>query len=209
MSCADPGVNPNIGRKLDAQKLARRGSQALKRTLCIHPSLNRGAGDRDLINLLGEERSRIIHGDGDHTSDQVEARSRFRHWMLDLQAGVHLQEIELPVSISNMDSTVPTLRYWTDDANLAAARRIAARVPSGTNPATAFWLRRCNEQFCSPAENATRTVAQYLNFDVSCPLGPLRVDVRGLSEGGSGIEGVWLRTLEEEEEVHGARGCCL
>ena len=52
------------------------------------------------------QRQRLAGGDAQLPFDQVEAGDHLGHRMLDLQAGVHLHEIEGVVA-SAMNSTVP------------------------------------------------------------------------------------------------------
>ena len=70
---------------------ARRRQEAAARILGVDARLECVAGVPD---LLLDERQRFARCDPDLPFDEIEARYRFRHRMLDLQARVHLHEPE-------------------------------------------------------------------------------------------------------------------
>src|SRR5690606_32825016 len=69
----------------------RRGQEAAIGIFCIHPVLDRPAVDLDIVLLHGE---RFARGDADHLLDEIYSGDRLGHRVFDLQAGVHLEEVE-------------------------------------------------------------------------------------------------------------------
>ena len=59
---------------------------------------------------------------------QVESRDQFRHRMLDLQARIHFQEIEILRSASTRNSTVPALCSWQPVATRTATSPMRRRI---------------------------------------------------------------------------------
>ena len=70
------------------------GSSALMRTSMAWP--------RSVDVVLGE-RQRLARGDPDLLGDEVDARHQLGDGVLDLQAGVHLEEEELAVLVEELD----------------------------------------------------------------------------------------------------------
>jgi len=75
---------------------ARRGQVVPARVLGIQPALESVSARHNLA--LGE-RQRPPGGDLDLQADEIEARDRFRHRVLDLKPRVHLEEIEAAVLV--------------------------------------------------------------------------------------------------------------
>ena len=68
-----------------------RGQEVAERVLGIDARFHRPAGQRD---VLLRQRELLAGGDADHLLDEVDAGDQFGDGMLDLQAGVHLEEEE-------------------------------------------------------------------------------------------------------------------
>ena len=79
--------------------LSRRGAEGA-RVLGVDAALDGVAGEGDVLLL---ERERRAGGDADLLEHEVDAGDRLGHRMLDLQAGVHLDEIELAVLEEELD----------------------------------------------------------------------------------------------------------
>ena len=71
-----------------------RRQETARRVLGVDPALDRPAG-KFYVGLLQSQR--LAGGASDHLLDQIDAGDEFGHRMLDLQAGVHLEEIEASV----------------------------------------------------------------------------------------------------------------
>ena len=92
-------------------------------------------------------------GDADLLEDEVDVGDRLGHRMLDLDARVHLDEIELAVLVQELDRAdaeifelAHRLRDGLADRCCAAATLSAGEGPSSQT----FWWRRCSEQSRSP-----------------------------------------------------------
>jgi hypothetical protein len=70
--------------------------RSLRRVFGVDTDFDRVAIDTHLI--LAEAQP-FATGDPDHLAHQVDAGDHFRHGMLDLDAGVHLQEIKLVAAV--------------------------------------------------------------------------------------------------------------
>jgi hypothetical protein len=70
------------------------------RVLGVDAAFDRVALEHDIV--LGE-RQRRAGRDADLLSHQIDPRDHFGHWMLDLEPGVHLDEVELPILIQKLD----------------------------------------------------------------------------------------------------------
>ena len=83
-----------FGRRPVAHQPADRGREIAIRVLGIDAALDRPAVELDVALL---EAQRLARGDADHLLDEIDAGDELGHRMLDLQPGVHLQEIEAAV----------------------------------------------------------------------------------------------------------------
>ena len=90
-------------RHADAASRAGRRQEIARGVLGIEPHLDRMAACRDLFLA---QRQRLAGGDAELPFDQIEAGDHLGHGMLDLEARVHLHEIEVRRP-SAMNSTVP------------------------------------------------------------------------------------------------------
>ena len=91
-------------------------------------------------------------GDADLFEDQVDVGDHLGHRMLDLDARVHLDEVELAVLVEELDGAdaeIVELAHGLGDglADLVARGGIERR--RGASSST-FWWRRCSEQSRSP-----------------------------------------------------------
>ena len=83
-----------LGRRAIAHQTAGRGQEVTGRVLGVDAALDRPAGE--LHVGLGQAQL-LAGGAADHLLDEVDAGDEFGHRMFDLQAGVHLEEVEAPV----------------------------------------------------------------------------------------------------------------
>ncbi len=94
----DPDIVADTGtgrRREEAQQSARR-QETGRRILGVDPALDGVATQRDLI--LGKGQA-LARRDGKLQLDEVQSGHQFGHRVLDLQAGIHLQEAEVPGGI--------------------------------------------------------------------------------------------------------------
>ena len=96
-----------------------RGFSALMRHSMAWPSK---------CDVLLRDRQTAAGGDADLLAHEVDAGDRFGDRMLDLQAGVHFDEIELAVLVEEFDRAGAAIaqllqRVGADLADLRAARR--------------------------------------------------------------------------------------
>ena len=92
--CLDTGVHahPRPRRLAVARDPPRRRQEARRRILGIDAALDRMAAHRD---VLLPQRQGLTSSDEHLLADEVEARHELRHRVLDLDAGVHLEEVVL------------------------------------------------------------------------------------------------------------------
>ena len=83
-----------LGRRPVMHQAPNRGQEIAQRILGVDPRLHRPPGELD-VTLL--ELELFAGGDADHLLDQVDAGDELGDGMLDLQARIHLEEIEAPV----------------------------------------------------------------------------------------------------------------
>ena len=91
---------------------------------------------------------RIAAGDAELPLHQVETRDRFRDRVLDLQARVHLEEVEPAIGIEqelDRPGVGVADRRATRCAAEASARRSSALTAGEGLSSTTFWWRRCTE----------------------------------------------------------------
>ena len=101
---------------------------------------------------LGEGH-RQAGGDADLLLHQVDVVDRLGDRVLDLQAGVHLDEVELAVLVEELDGAGAGVVDAGDGvgADLADPRAGARRRWTGEGASSiTFWWRRCSEQSRSP-----------------------------------------------------------
>ena len=102
---------------------------------------------------LLRERQVAAGGDADLLEHQVDAGDHLGHRMLDLDARVHLDEVELAVLVEELDradAEIVELAHRLGDG-LADLRRARAALSAGEGPSSqTFWWRRCSEQSRSP-----------------------------------------------------------
>ena len=84
----EPGDVPGRGRE-----------PALRRVLRIDP---RFYGMALQLDVVLRKRQRVAAGHEELQAHQVEARNQLGYRVFDLQAGVHLQEVELPVLVNEL-----------------------------------------------------------------------------------------------------------
>ncbi len=89
-----PSARPGPRRDAQPADRARRREEALGRVLGVDPDLDRVAAPLDRVL---RERQRLAVRDPDLLGDEVERRHHLGDAVLDLQPGVHLEEVELAV----------------------------------------------------------------------------------------------------------------
>ena len=109
-------------RRMKHGDLARRGAEVFERILRVDAALDRVPLDPD--GLLG--RQRFAHRDPQLLLDQVEARHLLGDGVLDLNAGVHLHEVEVAVGI---DQKLDRAGPFVVDGLGAAHGRLAHAPP--------------------------------------------------------------------------------
>ena len=90
----DPGVDANVLRDRRGHEMhepAGRGKEARARVLGVDARLDRVAVDRELVLA---QRELLAGGDPELPLDEIDAGDHLGHRMLDLEAGVHLHEVE-------------------------------------------------------------------------------------------------------------------
>jgi hypothetical protein len=104
------------------------------------------------LDVLLLHRESAAGGDADLLMHEIDAGDRFRHRMLDLQAGVHLDEIELAVLVEELDGAGAGIAEIGDGIGADAADTGALFGIEGRRGASSqtFWWRRCKEQSRSP-----------------------------------------------------------
>ena len=80
-----------LGRRAIADQPPGARQEAAIRVLGIDPGLDRPAVE---LHIVLRERQLLARRDPDHLLDQIEAGDLLGHRMLDLQPGVHLEEVE-------------------------------------------------------------------------------------------------------------------
>src|ERR1700678_729750 len=86
----DAGIEPDAARRVDDRKLAGYRLECEVRALRRDPRLDRMAVNAELI--LGE-RELFSGGRQQLPLDEIDAGDELGHGMLDLQAGIHLEEV--------------------------------------------------------------------------------------------------------------------
>ena len=99
------------------------------------------------------ERQRLARRDPDLLGDEVDARDHLGDRVLDLQAGVHLEEEELAVLEEELDGAGVVVAARLGDLDRGLAHGLADLVGEGRRrrlSSTSFWWRRWAEQSRSP-----------------------------------------------------------
>ena len=136
------------------------------RMLGVDAALDRRALD---AHVLLRDRQRRAGGDLDLLVDEIDAGDHLGHGMLDLDAGVHLDEIEPPVLVEELDRADAEIaelghRARDDAADLLALLRVERGArglpprPSDAGAAASSRARRDGSRALA--------VAEHLNFDV-------------------------------------------
>ena len=125
-------------------------------------------------------RQRLAGGDADLPLDEVDAGDHLGDRVLDLQAGVHLEEEELAVLVDELDraGVVVADRLGRLDRGLAHRLLGARRGKAGAGASSiSFWWRRCAEQSrVADPHHVAVLVADDLHLDVARP-GEVALDV--------------------------------
>src|SRR5262249_12950568 len=120
-------ANAQAARGMPVGDLARRGAEGA-RVLGVDAALDGVAGERDVLLLEGEVGTR---GDADLLEHKVDARHHLGHWMLDLEARVHRDEIELAILVQELDSAGAAILQFAHGGGDSLADLLAARGIEG------------------------------------------------------------------------------
>ncbi len=141
-------------------------------------------------HVLLAERQLGARGDADLLVDQVNAGDHLRHRMLHLQAGVHLDEVELAVLVEELDradAAVLQLAHGIGDdlADLLALRRVERGGGSLLQDFLVAALQRAVA--FAQMDRVAPAVAQHLDLDVARLAEILLHVERIVAEGGLGF----------------------
>ena len=122
--------------------------------------------------------------------DDVDAGDQLGHRVLHLDAGVHLDEVEVAVLVEELEGAGAAVadRGAGGDQARAISSRCFAVMPGAGASSMIFWWRRCSEQSRSPRWTTLPwSSAEDLELDVPRLLQEfLHVD-RVVAEGGEGL----------------------
>ena len=124
------------------------GSSALMRTSMAWPRA------RDVVL---REAERLAGGDAQLPLHEVEPGDELGHGVLDLQAGVHLEEVELAVLVEELDRAGVDVAAGPGDRDRGRAHRAGGPrrgSPGAGLSSMSFWWRRWDEQSRSPSHSA-------------------------------------------------------
>ena len=168
----DAGIDPDLAwnflRRLELDQTAGGRQEAAERVFGVDPAFHRPAVE---LNLLLGQRQLFAGGDADHQLDQVNAGDQFGDRMLDLQAGVHFQEVEALVGTDDeLDRPGRFVLHGAGQGDGLLAHRLAhGRIDEGR--------RRLLDDLLVPALDravalvqvniVAEGVAQHLDFDVA------------------------------------------
>ena len=116
------------------------GSSALMRISMAWPRIS--------TVVLGEAEG-LAGGDAELQLDEVDAGDQLGDGVLDLEAGVHLEEVELAVLVEELDGAGVDVVAALGDRHggLAHGGRGSRRAMPGAGASSmSFWWRRCAEQ---------------------------------------------------------------
>src|SRR3954447_9133033 len=120
--------HPEAPRRMKMRDRARRGPEG-PRVLGIDPALNGMAIEADVFLPEGEGRA---GSDADLLDDEIDASDHLRYGVLDLETGIHLDEIELLAFVEELhgaDAAIAQLPHGLGDglANSVAFAGIERR----------------------------------------------------------------------------------
>ena len=102
------------------------------------------------LQLFLLQRQRLAGGDAQLPFDQIQAGDHFGDRVLDLQAGVHLHEVEGAVLVGDeLDRAGADIANCLGRGNGGFAHLAAAFLgvmPGAGASSSTFWWRRCTEQ---------------------------------------------------------------
>ena len=149
----DPGVDAGVMRERHLGQQAGAGPEIGVRDLGIEPHLDRRAVRAPAASRgIGVLAGRLA----DHPFDEVDAEHRFGDRMLDLEARVDLEEVELLASriVDELDRAGRVVVDGAAEVDGGLVQRARGRRrtrPGAGVSSTTFWLRRCSEQSRSPS----------------------------------------------------------
>ena len=112
-----------LRRRAELDEPPGRGQEAARRILGVDPRLDRPAAERDLVL---PERQLLAGGDADHQLDEVEAGDHLGHRVLDLEARVHLEEVEAAVGADDeLDRAGRAVLHRLGERDRLLAHRVA------------------------------------------------------------------------------------
>jgi hypothetical protein len=182
------GIDPDTkaAGRMETRDRAGRGRKGA-RVLGVDPAFDGVAGEADLV--LGE-RQPLTGGDEDLLVDEVDVGDRLGHRMLDLEAGVHLDEVELAVLVQEFDGAGAGIteigHCLGDDAAHALALFCVDRGRGRLLPDLLVAPLQRTVAFAE-VNRGTLAVAHDLEFDMA-RLGEVFLDIDGVvAEGGAGL----------------------
>src|SRR5258705_12362740 len=145
-----------------------RGQEVAERIFRIDAGLHRPSRQRD---VLLRQRQLFARGHPDHLFDQIDPGDQFGHGVLDLQPGVHLQEVEaLVLTGDEFDGSGVIVIH-----GLGECDRLFAHLPAGG--LVEQWRRRFLDHLLiapldrtfalAEIDHVAVLVPQHLNFDVA------------------------------------------
>ena len=146
-----------------------------------------------ICDLLLGQRQVAAGGDADLLQHEVDVGDHLGDGMLDLDAGVHLDEVELAVLVEELDGAdaeifhlLHRLGHGQPDLLARAAASSAGEGPSSQT----FWWRRCSEQSRSPRWIAPPRPSPSTWISMWRGFWQVFFEIdRGVAEGGFGLVG--------------------
>ena len=165
------GVHPHhprhLGRRDVFHQPPDRGQEAAERILGVDAALDRPPGE---LEVLLREPELLARGDADHLLHQVESGDHLGHRVLDLQARVHLEEVEVAVAIDHeLHGPGGLVAHGFRERDRLLAHRAASLVVEERRRRFLDHLlvASLNRALALPQiERVAVGVAQHLNFDV-------------------------------------------
>ncbi|CFK91655.1 Uncharacterised protein [Burkholderia pseudomallei] len=162
-------IDSNAGARGPDERIdaAGVGPEILQRVLRVDPAFERGAAQCDVAL---REAQRLAVRDAQHLAHEIDARDRLRHRMLDLDARVHLDEVELAARVVEqiLERARAAIAHLPRETRRRCAQRIAQR---GRERRRRRFLENLlapplQRAFAFEQMNNVLAVAQDLHFDV-------------------------------------------
>ena len=166
------GIDPAIDAHMHAACRVIAGHHSgrggeVERVLGVDAAFDRMAGELDVLLL---HRQRLARRDPDLLAHQVEAGDGLGHRMLDLQSGVHLDEVELAVFPQELDRARAAIAHVGHGLGADAAHAFPlARADHGRGGFLQHLLVAALQRAVAfpQMDRMTLAVAEHLEFDVA------------------------------------------